>query len=362
MIMHKQDSFNPDYVVHPGEVLEEILEARGMQKGEFAKRCGLSAKTVSQIINKKHPVTPGTSLQLERTLGLSADIWNGLDSKYRLHLARQLEVNEKSSVIEWASKFPLSQLKKRNIVTETRDKWEAALQLFHFFSVSSVITWDEVYGSIPVSYRKTSAYESSTHSVLAWLRIAEIEAEDIETDSYDRRLFKRSLEKIRKLTTTEPEVFEPRMKDLCRKSGVAVVFVSELPKTRLCGATRWLANNKALLVLSLRYKSDDQFWFSFFHEAGHILLHDKTRVFIDEVEKNKNILEEEANKYAQDMLVPEEAYSDFIEADNFYKSSIIKFAESINIAPGIVVGMLQHEGHIPYKWHNGLKQKFILKE
>lgn len=362
MIKSDQSSFNPDYVVHPGEVLEEILEARGIQKGDFAKRCGLSVKTVSQIINKKHPVTPETSLQFERALGISADIWNGLDSKYRLHEVRQLEINEKPSVVEWVNKFPLLQLKKRNIISETRDKWKAALQLFRFFGVSNVEAWNEIYGNIPVSYRKSNAFKSSQHSVLAWLRIAEIKAEDIETKSYDRRVFIKNINKIRKLTRTEPNEFEPKMKNLCKESGVALVFVSELPKTRLCGATRWLTNKKALLALSLRYKTDDQFWFSFFHEAGHILLHDKHRVFIDEDKKKKDTFENEANKFAQDILVQDEAYADFVKKGKFYKNHIIDFAEALNIAPGVIVGMLQHDELIPFKWHNGLKNRITIKE
>ena len=82
------NQFEPDYSIHPGEALKETLKARGIQKTEFAERCGISLKTISQIVNNKATVTPETALQFERVLGVAADIWNNLDSKHKLFLAR----------------------------------------------------------------------------------------------------------------------------------------------------------------------------------------------------------------------------------------------------------------------------------
>jgi len=76
--------YKPDYAVPPGEILEEILEARNIKKRDLAERCGLSAKTVSLIISGKAPITPGTAIQFERVLGVPANIWNNLEANYRL--------------------------------------------------------------------------------------------------------------------------------------------------------------------------------------------------------------------------------------------------------------------------------------
>ena len=89
MATARTNKFEPDYSIHPGEILNETLEARGIRKTDFADRCGISLKTVSQIINSKAPVTPETALRFERVLDVSADIWNNLDSQHKLHIARR---------------------------------------------------------------------------------------------------------------------------------------------------------------------------------------------------------------------------------------------------------------------------------
>jgi Zn-dependent peptidase ImmA (M78 family) len=152
------------------------------------------------------------------------------------------------------------------------------------------------------------------------------------------------------------------MRTLCTKSGVALVLVSELPRTHIYGATRWLNKDKALLMLSLRYKTNDHFWFSFFHEAAHIILHGKKCIFIDEKAKTMNDMEVQADQFSRNILVPTKSYEAFVEKRSFSQADIERFAKSVNVAPGIVVGFLQHDKHIPYSWHNRLKEKFRLLE
>ena len=149
---------------------------------------------------------------------------------------------------------------------------------------------------------------------------------------------------------------------MCSNAGVAVVFVSELPDIHLSGATRWLNSQKAMIILTLRHKSDDHLWFSFFHEVGHILLHKKNNVFIDELKSYSDISEKEANRFSANFLIPEKEYRDFKEKINrISRAAILEFSNRIGIAPGIIVGRLQHDGIIDYSFHNRLKRKFILE-
>lgn len=83
--------YRPDYVVSPGSVLAERLEAYGLSQEELARRCGRSPKLISEIIAGQAPVEPRTALQLERVLDVSAHIWLGLESDYRLRQARPAE-------------------------------------------------------------------------------------------------------------------------------------------------------------------------------------------------------------------------------------------------------------------------------
>jgi len=134
-----------------------------------------------------------------------------------------------------------------------------------------------------------------------------------------------------------------------------VVFVPGLPKTGLSGATRWLNPEKALIQLSLRYKTNDHLWFTFFHEAGHILLHGKKELFLEGANGMDEEREAEANAFSRDLLIPPRAWRSFIERADFSFQMVQDFAEDIAIAPGIVVGRLQHEGFFPHNRGNRLK-------
>ncbi len=159
-----------------------------------------------------------------------------------------------------------------------------------------------------------------------------------------------------------PEAFQPEAIRLCADAGVAVAFVPELPKVRASGAARWLSPTKALIQVNYRYKTDDQLWFTFFHEAGHILKHGKRDVFIEDGEL-QNDKEAEANKFAADFLIPPLEYRRFTSRTGHYrKTEIIEFAEQLEIAPGIVVGRLQHDGKLPPQNCNELKRHFELGE
>jgi hypothetical protein len=226
-----------------------------------------------------------------------------------------------------------------------------------FFGVASPDQWRSLWAGADVAYRKSVVFESDPGAVAAWLRRGELEARRIRCHPYDSKKFRQALQEIRGLTASSPEVFQSEIERLCAESGVAVVFVPELPKVRVSGAARWLSPTKALIQLSLRYKANDHFWFSFFHEAGHLLLHGKKSVFIDDGE-GKDQWEEEANRFAAELLIPSQALRRFLRMCPPNESGITAFAEEMGIAPGIVVGRLQHDEVLGYDRCNHLKQRF----
>lgn len=352
------NQFDPNYVIHPGEILEETLEARGIKKAEFAKRCGLSAKTISQIINGKAPVSPEIAIQFKRVLGISAAIWNNLEAFYRLHTTQMTTRKKLERQVSWANKFPKAELIRRGIIKEPDSTVDAVEKLLNFFAVGSIEAWEEWFKKMSVVYRRSPSFKSAPEAVATWLRLGELYSESIDTYPFSKVEFNAVLKKIRRLTFEPPDVFNPKMKELCRNAGVALVFVPEFPKTHLSGATRWLNKDKALIMLSLRHKSDDHLWFSFFHEAAHVLIHGKRNVYLDEKNMVSNDDEKEADVFASNILIPEQEYAAFTAQGRFSREDIKAFANKIRIAPGIIVGRLQHDKHIPYTWHNGLKRKF----
>ena len=357
--------FQPDYAVPPGWVLEERLEANGISQAEFARRCGRSPKFISDIIAGKAPVEAKTALQFEKVLGVSANIWLGIEKRYRLHQMREAEAREAEASEDWARSFPLNELVKRGVIRKASSAGEKVTELLTFFGVASIEAWTVRNETVAVAYRHSPSFESNSFALAAWLRLAEIEAEGQALKDFDRAAFMRALKQARQLTREKfPQAFV-EARQLCSEAGVALVCVKPLPKTPLSGAARWLSPRKPLIALSGRHGSDDQIWFSLFHEAAHILLHSKKGVYVD-ADKNGDDGDEEeaeANKWAANFLIPPPAWQRFLDADAYRSEDAIRsFAAEQDIAPGIVVGRLQHEGLLAWRSRlNRLKVKVRLE-
>jgi Zn-dependent peptidase ImmA (M78 family) len=243
---------------------------------------------------------------------------------------------------------------KKGWIPKTKDKIVQLKEVLRFFGIATPEQWEATWRDYQVAYRQTQRFESCAESVSAWLRKGEIEARQIACAPFSMKRFQEVLDEIREMTIKEPDAFQPRLVDLCSSAGVAVVFVPELPKTGVYGATRW-AGDKAIIQLSLRYKSNDHLWFTFFHEAGHIVKHGRKEIFIEGIgldcEKEK-----EADMFACNRLIAPLDYKRFLESwDGQSLAPIETFAKQINIAPGIVVGRLQYEKRLLNSHGNKLK-------
>ena len=358
MDKHELNEYQPDYAVSPGEVLAVELEMRGMTQQELAKRTGLTPKHIVAIAKAKSAITPETAIKLERALGMPAEYWLNLESQYQEVLARLGEEQQLDRDLGWLKRIPVIQMAKLGWLQKHKDPKAQLIEILRFFGIASVEQWDDMWPNLSVAYRQHNHHEICPEAVSAWLRRGEIEATRIQCELYDRSNFRQALDKIRGLTTKSPEVFVPRMQEMCAKAGVAVVFVPALPKTGVSGATRWLSPHKALIQLSLRYKTDDHLWFTFFHEAGHILLHGKKEFFLEGANGLDEAKEAEANAFAEFELIPKKVFVGFLERKPYSKADITRFSQEICIAPGIVVGQLQHRGLLARSFCNDLKQTF----
>jgi len=353
-----ENVYQPDYAVIPGDVLAYELEIRSMAQQELAKRTGLTPKHIVSIVKGKSAITSETAIKLERALGMPADYWLTLESQYQETQARIAEEDQLEHGLEWLKKIPVNPMAKFGWINKFKDKKEQLVEVLRFFGIASVKQWDDVWPSLKVAYRQHNTHEIYPEAVSAWLRQGEIEASAIQCKAYDKGNFSAALDYVRSLTNEQPEIFVPEVQKVCAAAGVAVIFVPALPKTGVSGATRWLNSNKAAIQLSLRYKSDDHLWFTFFHEAGHILLHGKKELFLEgtnglDVEK-----ENEANRFAENELLPKKLFNEFIANSLFSQDAILEFSKQIGISPGIVVGNLQHKKLVKINRFNGLKQRF----
>ena len=354
----ERNTFQPDYAAPPGWLLEEHLEVQGISHAEFARRCGRSAKLISEIIAGKAPVEPKTAIQFEKVLGLNASIWLGIEAEYQLRKAREAEAEVLEREAAWYRRFPVDELVARHCIKKPANDADGAGKLLAYFGVASVDAWHQQFGAANVAYRHSSTFQSTNEALATWLRLGELVAERQDCAHYDETRFRAALKEIGALTTEPPKVFLPEMRRLCNEAGAAFVVVKGLKKTALSGAARWVSPRKAVIQLSLRHMSDDHLWFSFFHEAAHLLLHSKKDVFVEGNGGDGTDFEDEANAWASNFLVPRRRWQAFIAQNPQSKAAVLAFARQQGIASGIIVGILQHEGVIPWSNLNGLKRHF----
>ena len=251
-------------------------------------------------------------------------------------------------------------------IPKCNDKRSKAKSALRFYGV---VSSDKVPLVEEAAFRRSQAFTTRPWALAAWLRKGELDAQEITTAPYQRESFFNTLHKIRSITNQPPSEFVPVLVDLCARAGVAVVFVRELPKTGVSGATRWISPSKALIQLSLRYKADDMFWFAFFHECGHVYLeHAKRDVLLEGIVADKDVTdtldqrEVAANNFAMDILIPPDKLERFLSQGNLSQAAIERFASSIDIAPGIVIGRLQHEKKLDWHKFRALKRSYSWEE
>ncbi len=353
--------FKPDYVVAPGATLKETLDTKGISQVQLAQRTGLTEKTVSQIINGIAPISFDTAEKLEMVTSVPASFWNRREVGYRQGLARRKQLAELAESEAWLKEIPLGELIDRKFVEPSDDPGTLVHRVLQFFGVSSVSAWRDTLLKPAVQYRGNKAQAKYPGFVAAWLRMGQLQAEEIDCGEFDGQKFRRLLqEDLRALTTTSANVWRARLPELCAQAGVVTVLTKEIPKASVSGAARWLPKRDVPLIqVSLKYKTDDQLWFSFFHEAGHVLLHGKRKFYVDYGISDETIEEREANAFARDLLIPPQHAGQLPYLRS--KASIRRFASSIGVCPGIVVGRLQNDEILPPTHCNDLKKKYAWK-
>lgn len=346
-------AFRPDYVIAPGETLRERLAEMNLSQAELAARAGMSTKHVNQIIQGNAPITLDTAVVLERVTGMPASFWNRREADYREALLRSKPREMTAEDEKWLASLPLKELQKRRRLPQERDSGRLFDAVLSFFGVADREAWERIWRGPVASFRRSHAYASHPGAVVAWLRIAELDAQERKVEPYSAAAFRSAVREIRGLTAAgDPN----ELLELCGAAGVVVVFVPEVPRCRISGAAWWATANRAVIALSDRYKKDDRFWFTFFHESAHILLHSKKETFVDDG-SDDDLLEEGANRFAAELMIPREQVRRLSSLAT--EADVLAFAGELGIAPGIVVGRLQHDGL--WGWNRGSTLKRTLQ-
>ncbi len=349
----------------PGVKLLERLEELQMSQAELCHRIGRSRKLINEIIKGKASIAIDTAFQLEIALGKPAAYWSDLERDYHDHQVRRRHARRLAKQLDWLDQLPVQAMIDARWLEQRATRLEQAQTLLEWFGVASPEQWRTVY-SEPRGLRHSPIdFDSDPGALAAWLRAGEMQAMGMDTAAYDRKTFMASLHEIRGLTRERPDVYQDRMIALSIQSGVALAWARELPGLRVAGASRWLSPKKALIQLSLLHATDADLWFTFFHEAAHILLHGRKQLFVEgRVDEGKpsrdDVFEEvEADHFAANFLVPTSSLGQLKahgEQETLTRDVVRAFAGDQGIAPGIVVTRLQHLGWNVPESLNGLKK------
>jgi len=354
--MPKEHAFQPDWVSAPGETIADVLRERQLPPATFAQSIGYQPEQLNELLHGRAALSADTARLLEMHLGASRDFWLRRESQYRADLVRLHK--EVQTGQDWLKQLPLRDMIRFGWVERKPSASAQVAECLDFFGVSDETTWMSMYG-VPAemaAFRTSRTFDSQPGAVAAWLRQGERVSR--ASKAWNRDLFLATLSTIRSLTRQkEPARFLPALAEACANCGVAVIVLRAPSGCRASGATRFVSSDKALLLLSVRYLSDDHFWFTFFHESAHLVLHAADALFIEADEMLESAQEDEANRFAEDMLIPDTFRAELSKLPLTYRD-VIRFARRVGVAPGIIVGQLQHQGRLPRNRLNGLKRRF----
>jgi addiction module HigA family antidote len=351
-----KNQYQPQIVFHPGKTLAEKLDELGMGPKEFAIRTVKPEKTIIAILKGESSITPEMAVQFENVLKIPAHFWLNMQRNYDEFIAREKQKNFLKESFAWAKKFPFADMVKKGWVSKKNSNEEKTAELLSFFGISSYTAWENYYlnQQLKVAFRISLAHTKEPYAISAWLRKGELQARELPSKNYDEKKFKDALPEIKSLMAKHPDNFFKKLQEICIEAGVKVVHTPCIKNAPINGCTRWL-NDSPLIQLSGRYKRNDGFWFTFFHETGHILLHGKKDIFLENIEYSEKdkIKEKQADEFAIKWTLSkeeEEEILEYIKNNNFIvtEKDIIKFAHKFNTHPAIIIGRLQHKKLLPY--------------
>lgn len=352
-----ENQYFPQSVPHPSVTLVEKLEEMGMGPKEFALRTGKPEKTIIALLKGESSITPDMAVQFENVTKISARFWMNHQRGYDEYIAREKRKAVIHEAISWARQFPMTDMINKGWLPRVNSMQEKTIELLNFFGFSTHAAWEQYYFNqqLKVAFRISLAQTKEPYAISAWLRKGELQAADLIANDYSEKKFKEILPQIKSIMAYHPNDFFIQLQELCLLAGVKVVHTPTINKAPINGSARWI-NDTPLIQLTGRYKRNDIFWFSFFHEAGHILLHGKKDIFLENLDYSDKDFEkeEQANEFAAKWLLSANEEAEILEVAPLSITQIRNFARKFNTHPAVIIGRLQHKKRIHYSVGNQL--------
>ena len=354
--MVSDNEFNPDWVSAPGDTIIDLMDEHGFNEEEFSKKIGLSLTKGRELISGELILTEKIANKLELLFEVSMNFWLSRENKYRKHKDAIIRQNN-----EWVQSLPTSDMSKLGWIPKGLSGNKKVEYCLSFFGVSSVPEWFNYYKNkqTAIAFRKSEAFKTEEMAVITWLKKAEYSSRKQKTYVWDKEVLKSSLEELRKYCLEpDPKVFLPAIRTILADAGVALVILPTPTGCPARGATCIFEPSKATRIMSFRYLRDDHFWFTLFHEVGHLVLHNCEQHRIEGMNGLSEKEEQEANHFSSNLLIPPAHRAEFESLNGRNWKNIIKFARKIGVSKGIVLGKLKHAKKIPYDHFAKFKVKY----
>lgn len=356
----KKRGISPDLLIHPGETISELLEERGLTQKELSRRAGVSEAFLCDVIHGKKDISKGLAKGLEYALGVPISFWLNLQANYD---AEVLEFQEFSSISDEERKVltiinQITGFLKRKSLLSKGTQEDTIVELRRLFQVSNLMILKSL---APVGAFRLSDKASVVPEVLgAWLCLCKIQSGKTRLASkFEPGCVVELVAKIKKIMLSKQENLLKDLKELFAQYGIDFSIVHNFRGAPVHGYINRKEDGTYQMVLTLRGSFADIFWFSLFHELGHIVNGDVSKGnFIDAQYLKDEKKESAADDFAVNSLLEPNSYERFINNSSFSFASISKYAQTQDVPPYVVIGRLQKEGKIPWTWFKGYKLRY----
>lgn len=358
-MLHRNEMNMPDWVSPPGRTILSILEERELTVEQFAHDLGKSVKIAQRIIDGDYSIDRNIANLLSCTLGASEKFWLARELDYRASVLPQENTMVSSSDC-FLKLLPVDDMCKYGWINRAQSKEDKLAECLSFFDVSSIAQWQGRYESSfqSATFRRSRKISTCKVSTTAWLRQGEIESENQNVGKWSPQILEKQIPHFRRLTWYKsPSLFLPKLKSLMAEAGVKFSIVRAPRGCTASGAVRVLEDGVPHMQLSFKYLSDDQFWFSFFHEIAHLLLHFHDMPILEQPDSIDDDFENEANNYASQIIVPIKYFDEFLSLGGS-RFPIIRFAKKVGVAPGLIVGQLHYRRILKFNQMQHLKRRY----
>lgn len=344
-MVEKMNGLSLNFIIHPGETIKEVLEEKQMTQEELAIRTGFSPKHVSEVVNGKKGISPSFAKSLEYVFGIPTSFWinlQGIYDKEMLEYKEQEEIDEKEVKIVKGLKELIKYAEELNIMSRTKDVISQIIELRNICNVKNLTYINNLLTS-RVAFRKSQTLETNLYVLYIWLRICEIMAQKIDIEKeYSEQKLKDNIINIKECMFLEINDAIKELKKIFAECGIIFQVVKNFTGAPVQGFIK-RSNNKIILSMTIRRAFADEFWFTLFHEIGHLLNGDIVNSQFIDYTDSKSAMEDKADEFARNTLINEEEYNTFISKNNLTDEEIIKFAKEQKVKPFIVVGRIQKE-------------------